>query len=182
LVTALAADKNNIIWAGLRPEINKEKIETGGGISRFDGHTWQTWTTADGFPSNTVTCITVDSKNDLWVGMSSGISRFSNHATQVMANTSMLNAMQISSIYPNPFNLSTAIEFTLLNSDKMSLIVYSVTGQKVRELVSGNLTAGKHTAFWDGRDDVGRPVSSGVYLTRLSTGQTEAMRRMVLLK
>ncbi|MDP2981799.1 MAG: two-component regulator propeller domain-containing protein [Candidatus Latescibacter sp.] len=181
-VSSLGVDKDNVIWVGMRPEKNKQKIETGGGISRFDGQKWQTWTTADGFPSNTVTCITVDSANDIWVGMSGGISRFSNQGTQVTVNTSILWAMQISSIHPNPFNLSTAIEFTLPHSEKVSLIIYSVTGQKVRELVSGNLTAGEHTAVWDGRDNAGRPVSSGVYLTRLCTGQAAAMRRMVLLK
>lgn len=181
-VSFLGVDKDNVIWVGMRPEKNKQKIETGGGISRFDGRNWQTWTTADGFPSNTVTCITVDSANDIWVGMSGGISRFSNQGTQVTVNTSILWAMQISSIHPNPFNLSTAIEFTLPHSEKVSLIIYSVTGQKVRELVSGNLTAGEHTAVWDGRDNAGRPVSSGVYLTRLCTGQAAAMRRMVLLK
>jgi photosystem II stability/assembly factor-like uncharacterized protein len=83
---------------------------------------------------------------------------------------------------PNPFNPFTTISYTLSQSGATNLSVYSITGQKVRTLVSGPLTAGTHTAIWDGRDNSGRPVSSGVYISRLQAGKMTATGRMLLLK
>jgi hypothetical protein len=84
--------------------------------------------------------------------------------------------------HPNPFNPSTTISFTLPASGAASLSVYNVAGQKIRELVNGPLGAGMHFVVWDGRDDSGKPVSSGVYLTRLTSGKHSATGRMLLAK
>jgi Tol biopolymer transport system component len=84
--------------------------------------------------------------------------------------------------YPNPFNPSTAISFTLPASGPVSLAVYDITGRKVRDLVSGPLSAGMHSVAWDGRDASGKAVSSGVYLSRLVQGKNTISRRMLLMK
>jgi Tol biopolymer transport system component len=84
--------------------------------------------------------------------------------------------------YPNPFNPTTTISFTLPASGAATLSVYSITGQKVRELVSGHLSAGVHSVVWDGLDASGKQVSSGVYLSRLSMGNHTAAGRMLLAK
>jgi hypothetical protein len=84
--------------------------------------------------------------------------------------------------YPNPFNPSTTISFTLPSSGPISLAVYDITGRKVRELVNGPLSAGEHSAVWDGRDEQGNPVSSGIYLSRLTQGEKTVSRRMTLIK
>ncbi len=83
---------------------------------------------------------------------------------------------------PNPFNPSTTIEFRVPRDARTQLKVYDVTGRLVRTLVDARLGAGRHAARWDGRDDRGRPVASGVYLYRLQTGDIEESRSMVLLK
>lgn len=84
--------------------------------------------------------------------------------------------------YPNPFNPSTTIEFSLSLSGKASLTVYNMTGQKVRELVTEQLSAGKHAMVWNGRDDRGKPVSSGVYIARLMMEGKVESHRMTLVK
>jgi hypothetical protein len=84
--------------------------------------------------------------------------------------------------YPNPFNPSTTIEFKLPSSGNASLIVYDIMGRKVRELVSGQVTAGLRSVLWDGRDDSGRSVSSGVYFARLTMGKSMAVKKMLLMK
>lgn len=84
--------------------------------------------------------------------------------------------------YPNPFNPSTTISFTLPSSGIANLSIYSITGQKVRDLVSGPLSSGAHSVTWDGRDASGKAVSSGVYLSRLSMGNHTATGRMLLEK
>jgi Tol biopolymer transport system component len=85
--------------------------------------------------------------------------------------------------YPNPFNPSTTIQFSLKTAGKVNLSVYNAAGQKIRELVpNAVMTPGVHHVLWDGRDDSGRPVSSGVYFTRLGMGDRSLAGRMVLLK
>lgn len=85
--------------------------------------------------------------------------------------------------HPNPFNPTTRIEFTLSRPTQVTLKVYNVMGQEVRQLVTGaQASAGQHHVFWDGRNDDGVPVSSGVYLYRLMAGDVVKTRRMILMK
>ncbi len=83
---------------------------------------------------------------------------------------------------PNPFNPSTTIKFSLSSTAQTKLVVYSLTGQVVRTLVNGQTAAGVHSVVWDGNDNMGRPVASGVYLYRLTSGTNEMVRRMVLVR
>ena len=84
--------------------------------------------------------------------------------------------------YPNPFNPETAIRYGVPVPGRVLVVVYNLSGQKVRELVSGLRDAGMYTVLWDGRDDRGSEVGSGVYLYRLQAGRHEDIRRMVLVK
>jgi streptogramin lyase len=84
--------------------------------------------------------------------------------------------------YPNPFNPSTTIRFTTSNPGPVRLVVYNALGQQVRTLASGFRNAGTHAVFWDGRDDRGHDVASGVYVYRLRSGSSEVTNRMLLLK
>jgi hypothetical protein len=83
---------------------------------------------------------------------------------------------------PNPFNPETMIRFDLPYRASVRLEVFDVLGQRMRVLVAGTLSGGIHEAMWDGRDQAGTPVSSGLYLYRLQAGEYEQMRRMLLLK
>jgi hypothetical protein len=84
--------------------------------------------------------------------------------------------------HPNPFNPSTEIRYELPTSSDVRVAVYNLLGQQVRVLVQGSQGIGTHRVVWDGTDDRGRSVSSGIYVYRLtSAGQTQ-MRRMLLLK
>lgn len=87
--------------------------------------------------------------------------------------------------YPNPFNPETSIPFTVPSyhaQATVSLTVYNLTGQTIRELVAMPLPAGRHSASWDGRDAAGRQVGSGVYIYRLQVGGQIRTRQMLLLK
>jgi len=83
---------------------------------------------------------------------------------------------------PNPFNPVTELVYGLPSEGRMSLRVYNVAGQLVRELRDGVEEAGYHVAVWDGRDDRGEPVSSGVYFARMEADGFQASTKMVLLK
>jgi len=84
--------------------------------------------------------------------------------------------------YPNPFNTSTTIAFTLPAPGFIHVDIYSVSGQKVRELLTGTVTNGNHTVVWDGRDISDRQVSSGVFISRLTVNDYSETHRMMLVR
>lgn len=84
--------------------------------------------------------------------------------------------------YPNPFNPTTRIAFSLKTAGKVKLEVFDARGRLVRTLVDGQLDADQHVVTWHGRDEGGRQVASGVYLYRLTAPGFQDSRRMVLMK
>lgn len=89
--------------------------------------------------------------------------------------------------YPNPFNPETWIPFELAESAEVKITIYSPAGQVIRTLELGTLPAGSYTsrakaAYWDGTNEMGERVASGLYLYRIEAGSFSAMRRMVILK
>jgi hypothetical protein len=83
---------------------------------------------------------------------------------------------------PNPFNPSTSIGFSLPRESPVRLTIHDLQGQLVRCLVDATLSAGTHTATWDGCDEAGRALGSGVYLYRLQTEESHQVRKMVLVR
>jgi hypothetical protein len=86
------------------------------------------------------------------------------------------------SAFPNPFNLMTTIKFNLERPERVTIKIYNTLGQEVRTLTNKTFAPGEHLAHWDGRDDSGRTVSSGVYLARLVSGRASFSRKLVMLK
>jgi len=84
--------------------------------------------------------------------------------------------------YPNPFNPVTTIRFDMPAKGNVELSVYNLKGQKVKVLQKGELNAGQHNLVWNGDDETGKTVSSGVYFYRLKTAHGEINRKMLLLK
>jgi hypothetical protein len=84
--------------------------------------------------------------------------------------------------YPNPFNPSTTIRFSLEAPQRVSLEIFNQKGQKVRILLDAVLPAGNHLSVWDGRDDNGSGVSSGIYYYRMRSGKFSSTRKMVMMK
>jgi len=84
--------------------------------------------------------------------------------------------------YPNPFNPETTIRYTLGATEKVNLAVYDMLGRKIATLVNVNQKAGAYTVRWNGKDDAGRSVSSGMYIYRIEAGSFKMSRKMVLMK
>jgi 3-phytase len=97
-------------------------------------------------------------------------------------NTTLPERLTLSSNYPNPFNMETIIAYALPEPAKVRLIIYSITGQQVLKLVDDFQPAGYKQARWDGKNQYGKVVSSGVYLIHLEAGQQHLTRRLTLLK
>jgi hypothetical protein len=88
----------------------------------------------------------------------------------------------LSAPYPNPFNPATTLHYALAEEGEARLTVYNLTGQVVRRLVSGRQSAGRYSVVWDGRDEGGRSVASGLYIVRLKAGVFQQTQKMMLLK
>ncbi|MCK6622862.1 MAG: T9SS type A sorting domain-containing protein [Calditrichaceae bacterium] len=84
--------------------------------------------------------------------------------------------------YPNPFNSDTRIEYGVPEAMHLRLVVYNLLGQQVRKLTEGYQPAGAQTALWDGRDDNGVPLGSGIYFIRLRAGDQQIVRKAILQK
>ncbi len=98
--------------------------------------------------------------------------------------TGLPKDFRLSQNYPNPFNSATVIDFVVAGpgSVETELVVYNVLGEKTATLHNGRLTPGRYLRRWDGRDDNGNSVASGVYFYWLRTGDNEEAKKMVLLK
>ena len=84
--------------------------------------------------------------------------------------------------YPNPFNPETIIQYDLPRGHEVEIVVYNILGQKVRTLLEEYQRAGRHRVLWDGRDDKGKEVASGIYLYRIKTSEFSQTKKMVLLR
>jgi hypothetical protein len=92
----------------------------------------------------------------------------------------------VSQNYPNPFNPSTTISIEIPGPvgslHDVTLVIYDLRGRRVRSLVDTKFGAGRHHVVWDGRDDRGESVPSGIYIYSLNTGETRTSRKMTVLK
>ncbi len=84
--------------------------------------------------------------------------------------------------YPNPFNSDTKIRYQLAAAVKVRLSVYNLVGQKIRTLVNSKQQAGNYSITWDGRDDAGNPVASGLYFYRFESEKLVKTSKMLLLR
>lgn len=89
---------------------------------------------------------------------------------------------ELLSAYPNPFNPATVIEFTLRKKDHVTIEIFNIAGQKVRTLINSKLDMGKHSILWEGENDQGRRLSSGVYFYRMSASGYRKTKKTLMVK
>jgi parallel beta-helix repeat protein len=98
------------------------------------------------------------------------------------SDSNLPTTLELSQNYPNPFNASTIIRFALPQSGEVSLSVYNILGQRVRMLANSTMDAGYHQVTWDGTNETGERVSSGVYYYLLDTQKYQQAKKMTILK
>jgi hypothetical protein len=111
-------------------------------------------------------------------------------ATSIEDSPERAVTFSLSKNYPNPFNPSTVISFQLPVDSETTLGIYNINGQLVKQVTSGKYASGRHQVVWDGTDDRGMRVASGVYLYVLKAGDPSAgsgqrfiaQRKLVLMK
>lgn len=95
---------------------------------------------------------------------------------------SIPDEFNVSQNYPNPFNPSTSIKYSLPEAVKVNAAVYDISGQKIADLIDENQNAGSYEISWDGKNNSGIPVVSGIYLFRIEAGNYSRTMKMTLLK
>ena len=100
------------------------------------------------------------------------------------ADESLPTAYALEKNFPNPFNPSTTIQYSIPAdaAGHVELVIYNMTGQKVRTLVSGAQEAGYYNIVWNGADDAGEVVASGIYLYKLVSGNFSKIEKMTFIK
>ena len=97
-------------------------------------------------------------------------------------NTANIDQIQLRANYPNPFNPSTTIGYSLSKRSPVKLSVFNNLGQQVKTLINSVQAAGEYEAVWDGLNELGGEMSSGIYLYRLETPEFSEARKMLLLR
>jgi len=84
--------------------------------------------------------------------------------------------------YPNPFNSSTIIKYDLKNDAQVAIKIYDILGRKVRTLINDFQNAGYRSVIWDGKDDKGILVATGLYFYKINAGNFIEVKKLVILK
>ncbi len=103
-------------------------------------------------------------------------------STPNVDNTAPVLATELKGAFPNPFNPSTTLSFSVKETAEVSLDIFNQKGQKVRSLLNSTMSPGEHQIIWNGNDDNGRQVSSGLYFFRMKSGTYSSTRKMIMMK
>jgi ligand-binding sensor domain-containing protein len=171
----VAVDSSNNIWIAYGDEP---------GVSKFDGHTFIHFTKDNGLAHDMVHEIYVDRKGDIWFGTRAGVSVLHDTTTNVKKDISLHDNSDTFSLFqnfPNPFNSMTTIKYILINDAKVELLIYDLMGQEVMSLINKRQPAGTYQVLWNGTNNYGKEVSSGIYLAVLKTGNFQKSLKLILI-
>jgi hypothetical protein len=182
-VTPLVVSPDGLVWF---TNFNSNGIEAS--LVWFDGQEFGTITRAQGLPHAQIydaEIRVVPDFYEIWLACASrGIAVLSvpfNQTTDVITENVPQPKSRLSA-HPNPFNPQTIISYELPAPARVQLEIFDPRGHRVRSLVNEPRSAGQHTVVWDGRDDTGRGLSSGLYVARLRAGEVLQSTKLMLLK
>lgn len=152
-------------------------------ISLDYGETWDEFN--DGLGFSGINCMDYDSQNSiLYVGTSGGgVYRYIfSDVTGLAEIDAHLTDFSLYQNYPNPFNPSTTIEYFVTEQANVKINLYNVTGELVSKLVNQTQEIGLYSIKWDGRDDSGNELSTGIYFYQMQVGKNIQTKKMILLR
>ncbi len=170
-------DRNDLIYVADRSDMT---------VKRIDPSTGEVTEAADGFTELTLGCLEIDPVNNiLWIS-DRGYNRiyeFCLPPLSAVGNRAPASDLVCNlKVIPNPFNPATRIHFDLIHSAIVKINIYDVAGRKVRSLMNQKLSEGPHAISWDGKDNAGGAVASGVYFAKLTAGRNSITTRLVLIR
>ena len=179
----LVVSPDGLIWF-----TNWSMTNTNASLLWFDGTEWGMITREDGLPHAQIYDAEVreiPGGYEIWLACASrgiGVLTVMNATTSVAGNGVTDGRLTLMQNSPNPFSSSTTLAYSLAAASPVRIEVFDALGRRIRTLMDGREQAGAHTLRWDGLDNRGRPVGSGVYFYRVETPASAHQRRMTLIR
>ncbi len=173
-IEGLAIDSSGTIWQST-PEA----------LFKFENETWTRIDSTDfGIQLNEINCIQIDKYNNKWLGTQyHGLIKLGKFTTGINETKSVaISGFHLLNNYPNPFNGITTLSYTLQNTGYVNITIYNMLGQKVVTLVDGYQTGLQNAIKWNGTNDFGEPVSSGIYFARMQCGDYTKTIKMAFVE
>jgi hypothetical protein len=154
-VESIVRDKSGLLWVG-----------THDGVSSFDGVRWRNYSIADGLAGGVVYDIAVDHDGSLWFATDNGVSHYTGTTGVEIRRPVGSNAwtFKLMTAYPNPFNPSTSIPFSLSEPARVTAEVFDCAGRKILTIAEECFGSGAHVMVWTGMTSEGREAPTGVYM------------------
>lgn len=180
-VRAVAIDSSNYVWIA-----NGSYGHNFFGVSKFDGVTFSHFNHDQGLANDNVWNIYVDKKGRIWFATRGGVSVLQDTTTSSVkliedfaTNEKQFNLFHN---YPNPFNATTTIGYELNKEDKIVLTIHNLTGKEVITLVNKQQPAGLYQIQWNGKNNFGKEVSSGIYIAVLKSNNFKKSIKITLIR
>lgn len=176
-IRSIATDRDGKVWVG-----------TYWGLTSFDGSIWTVYDESNSrLPENDVFSIAIDGSGNKWIGTQDGLAVFKEGGIVTGIEDEQQLSYQPASFklhqnYPNPFNPATTISYSLLEQSSVKLTVFNIQGREVMTLQDVERPPGNYEVQWNGMDQSGNPVSTGVYFARLQAGPFSQTIKMVYLR
>jgi hypothetical protein len=157
------------------PTVLQSAVIAAAGMS---GITTSSYYTSGTLGQSTPVGIGTDGQHTLYAGFMEPV------IIQIVAGTPELEQFKnlLQQNYPNPFNPFTTIEFSVGKGSLVSLTIFNAKGERVKDLLHEEHSPGNYQVVWDGRDDMGRQVSSGVYFFVMEAGEFTSVKKMLMVK
>lgn len=178
------------LYSGLFAMSPSEEMWIGewGCLHRYSGTSWRTYRfspESEDFhiiASTDVRSLGFGPSGDVWAGTANGLYRIVLDTVAVNDRPGIPSAFEVRGNYPNPFNPSTTIEYTVSEPGRYSLTIFNAIGQTVKTFEPRMISEGSYSVVWDGTTDGGKNVSSGIYIVRLGCGEKWATHCMTLTR
>ena len=183
-VVDVAVDSNDNVWIS-NSSYGYPNLELYG-VSKFDGSSFTHFNVDDGLAAGLVFDIYADKKGDLWFATDGGgVSVFNDTTTTIvkpiMPQTN-IPSFSLFQNYPNPFNMSSLIKYQLKIKSKVVLSIFNLLGKEVITLVNKDQPAGEYQVLWDGTDNQGMEVSSGIYVALLKSSNSKKSIKLTIIR
>ena len=175
-ITSITIDKKGRKWFGTY----------GKGLCMYDGEIWHVFTTANSkLCNNYIQALETDKNGNVLIGTFYGLSIYKDTETGIthQTETEIPDNIELLQNYPNPFNANTKIRYKLSGKGHVKIQIFNIYGQHVKTLYDREQNPGMYSTNWNGQNDYGETVSSGVYFCRLALNEQNVETiRVVFLK
>ncbi|MEJ2545839.1 MAG: FlgD immunoglobulin-like domain containing protein, partial [Calditrichaceae bacterium] len=122
-------------------------------------------------------------KKSIWFATADGLSKLTITPNAIGENNRIIpKSFEVYPAYPNPFNMSTTIKFQLNTSKQIKILIYDINGRLVNTILNSNLMPGSYKVNWNGKDNKGKDISSGVYYAVVKASDFISTLKLVVIK